>query len=119
LEKASGFCRVQLADFFELDTQAVAERTLGPQFFQKGLGLIECVWGNILAFEQVSEAALNFILGEQGDLPLRVPQSGTSCKLDAAKINHPRAANWPGHWPVISFHSIGGSRACKSDVIGG
>jgi len=68
---------VQLANFFELDAQPMAEGAFGPQFFQQGLGFVKRVWGNILAFEQVSEAALNFILGKQGDLLLDVPQSGT------------------------------------------
>jgi hypothetical protein len=65
---------VQLANLFQLDAEPMAERTFGSQFFQQGFGLIERIWGNILAFEQVSEAALNFILGKQGDLRLRDPQ---------------------------------------------
>jgi hypothetical protein len=93
---------MQLANLFELDAQPMAERAFGPQFFQQGLSFVEGVGGNILALEHVSKAALNFILGKQGDLPLSVPPSGAK-QLEAAKQAIRRAANSPGTRPVISF----------------
>ena len=104
---------MQLPNFFQLDAQAVAKGAFGPQFFQERLGLVERVGGNILAFEHVSETALYFILGEQGDLPLRVPQSGTGCSLMRRK-NHPLLPDGPGLGPVVYLYSIGGGPACKA-----
>ena len=86
--------RMQLANLFEFHAEPVTKWAFGPQFFQKRLGLVERIWGNILAFEQVTEAALNLILGKQGDLLLR-----------GVKLSHSRAAKWPGH-PARRFPSF-------------
>src|SRR5687767_6588506 len=57
---------MQLADLFELQAQAVPKRALGSQLIQQRLGFVERVGRNILAFEQISKATLNFGFGKQG-----------------------------------------------------
>jgi hypothetical protein len=54
---------VKLANLFQLDAEAMSQRAFGPQFIEERLGLIECVWWNVLALEKIAKAALNFRFG--------------------------------------------------------
>jgi hypothetical protein len=76
---------VKLANFFELDAQAVPERAFGPELVEQRLGFVERVWGNILALEQIAKATLNFGFGKQAkssrDWQLRTKETSESMSL--------------------------------------
>ena len=58
---------VQLADFFQLDAQAMPERAFRTKFVEQRFRLVERIWRHILAFEHIAEAALNLGFGKQGE----------------------------------------------------
>jgi hypothetical protein len=58
---------VHLADFFQLDAQAVPERAFRAKFVEQRFRLVKRIRRHILAFEQVAEAALNLGFGKQGE----------------------------------------------------
>ena len=60
---------VELANVFELNAEAVTQGALIPQLIEQGLGLVKGVGGNVFAFEQVAEAALNLRFSKQGETP--------------------------------------------------
>jgi len=70
---------MQLADLFELQAQAMPKRALGSQLIQQRFGFLERVGRNILAFEQISKATLNFGFGKQGS-----SSAGRRNKMQAA-----------------------------------
>ena len=61
--------RVQLAKFFQFQTQPMTQRTLSPQLIEQGLGFFERVrGGNFFGLEQVPKAALDLRFRKQGKL---------------------------------------------------
>jgi hypothetical protein len=59
---------VQLANLFELQAEAVAERTFRSQLIEQGLSSIEGVWRYVFRLEEVAKTTLNFGFGKQGEL---------------------------------------------------
>jgi hypothetical protein len=51
---------MELADLFQLQAQPMTKRTFRTQLIEQRFGLIECVWRNVLALEEVSKATLHF-----------------------------------------------------------
>jgi len=52
--------RVQLANLFQLDAQAVTKGAFRTQFVKQGLGLVECIRRNVFALKEIPKATLNF-----------------------------------------------------------
>jgi hypothetical protein len=94
--------RVQLADVFQLQAQAVAQRAFGAKFVEQCFSLVKGVRRNVLALEQVAKAALNFRFGKQGQLLGSYGTNGTDC-----------VASFLVTASTIDF--IGSAAACKSE----
>ena len=92
---------VELADFFQFHAQAMPQGTFRTQLFQQCFRLIKSIRRHILALEHVAKAALNFILGKQGDLPLSVPH----CARGAARCGEKAFRELPES-PGVNLSSI-------------
>src|SRR5262245_18520341 len=71
-------CRLQLADFLELNTQSVPERAFWAKFIKQRFRLIEGIRRHILGLEQITEAALNLGFGKQSEDLQALIASGTT-----------------------------------------
>jgi hypothetical protein len=60
--------RVELANLFQLNAQAVPQGAFRTQLFQQRLSLVESIWRNVFALKKIPKATLNFRFGKQGML---------------------------------------------------
>ena len=70
---------MQLTDLFELNAQAMPQRTFGSQLIQQRLGFFERVGRHILAFEQIAETSLHLRFSKQVTLLTRTQNSAADC----------------------------------------
>ena len=97
----------------------MAKRAFRSQLIQKRLSLVESVRRYILAFEQVSEAALHFIFSKQDDLHCLTRKAAIDCQLIAVNQTIRDKPDGAGILiaRTLSLHSIGRRDGCKSVVM--
>jgi hypothetical protein len=103
---------MQLADFLELDAQAMTQRAFRSKLFQQRFRPFKSVRRNVLALEQIAKTTLNFRFGKQGNL-LTVGPPGRTTILDLnSNANPERGLRWTTF--ASKIYSIAHPLPCKS-----